>query len=281
MDRCTFEKLVTDFLLDPARNIITKQDAIDDSMIGLQLFDEPIFGYADAKDELFSQFRDDKKITYHRFMTPCEWMEGAKSVVSIFAPFTKEVRVSNRGGKLPSHGWLHSRYEGQIRLRELSYYIKEEIEKAGYNCVVPGTDSRIEVAIGHNDIKHREILNSDYGCNWSERHVAFASGLGTFGLSRGLITRKGMAGRFASAICDIEFEPTERKYTGIYDYCTMCGACIRKCPVETISFDEGKGHEKCSRYLEEVREKFSPRYACGKCQVGVPCESGIPKRKAK
>lgn len=277
MDKNTFEKLVIDFICDPVKNKVSKEDAIDDSMIGLQLFDEPIFGYADAKDELFNQFRDDKKITNHRFMTPCEWMDSAKSVVSIFAPFTKEVRVSNRGGKLPSHGWLHSRYEGQNRLRELSYYIKEQMESAGYSCVVPGIDSRIEVAIGHNDIKHREILNSDYGCNWSERHVAFASGLGTFGLSRGLITRKGMAGRFASAICDIEFEPTKREYTDVYEYCTMCGACIRNCPVETISLDKGKGHEKCSRYLEQVHDKFSPRYGCGKCQVGVPCENGIPK----
>jgi epoxyqueuosine reductase QueG len=281
MNKSTFEKLVTDFLCDPLRNKVSKEDAIDEGMIGLLMFDNPIFGYANAKDPLFNEFHDDKKITNNRFMTPCEWMEDAKSVVSIFAPFTKEVRESNRGGKLPSHGWLHARFEGQNRLRKLSCYIKDDIEKAGYNCVVPGIDSRIEVAIGHNDITHREIVDSDYGCNWSERHVAFAAGLGTFGLSRGIITRKGMAGRFASVICDIEFEPTKREYTDVYEYCTMCGACIRNCPVETISFEKGKGHEKCSKYLEVVRNKFSPRYACGKCQVGVPCESGIPRRKAR
>jgi epoxyqueuosine reductase QueG len=247
-------------------------------MIGLELFDEPIFGYADAHDELFGEFRDDKKITNHRFMTPCEWMNGAKSVVSIFAPFTKQVRESNRGGKMPSHEWLHARIEGQKALREVSNYIKNTLEEKGYSCVAPGIDSRVKVAIGHKDITHREVLNSDYGCNWSERHVAFAAGLGTFGLSRGLITRKGMAGRFLSVICDIEFEPTKRDYTEVYEYCTMCGACMRNCTVGAISFDKGKEHKPCGEYLEEVRDLFSPRYGCGKCQVGVPCESGIPKK---
>ena len=33
---------------------------------------------------------------------------------------------------------------------------------------------------------------------WSERHVAYVSGLGTFGLSGGLITAKGQAVRLGS-----------------------------------------------------------------------------------
>ena len=34
---------------------------------------------------------------------------------------------------------------------------------------------------------------SPYISTWSERHAMYAAGLGTFGLSKGLITKKGMA----------------------------------------------------------------------------------------
>ena len=92
----------------------------------------------------------------------------------------------------------------------------------------------------------------DYGftSNWSERHIAFVCGLGTFGLSRGLITKAGIAGRFASLVTDLEFEPVLREYDGLYDYCTNCGACIRRCPVNAISFEKGKAHEPCASFLD-------------------------------
>lgn len=76
---------------------------------------------------------------------------------------------------------------------------------------------------------------------WSERHAAYVCGLGTFGLSKGLITKKGIAGRFTSLITDLPLLADERAYTDVYEYCT--------------------------------------RYGCGLCQVRVPCEAGIPKKK--
>ena len=112
--------------------------------------------------------------------------------------------------------------------------------------------------------------------SWSERHAAFACGLGTFGLSKGLITEKGVCGRFGSIITDLELPPDERNYKEVYEYCNMCGVCITHCPVNAISLDKGKNSSLCSKFLDEVREKHAPRYGCGKCQVSVPCESGIP-----
>jgi epoxyqueuosine reductase QueG len=108
--------------------------------------------------------------------------------------------------------------------------------------------------------------------------VAFVCGLGTFGLSRGIITRRGMAGRLGSIVTKLELEPDEKTYKDIYEYCTMCGACARKCPVNAISLENGKDHKPCSDFLDMTEEKYKPRYGCGKCQVSVPCERKIPKK---
>ena len=74
---------------------------------------------------------------------------------------------------------------------------------------------------------------------------------------------------------------TGRRYTGIDDYCIRCGACARKCPAQAISLEHGKNNVLCNAHLEKMKEKYSPRYGCGKCQVGVPCESSAPGLKRK
>ena len=111
---------------------------------------------------------------------------------------------------------------------------------------------------------------------WSERHAAYACGLGTFGLSRGIITEKGMAGRLASILLDEVLIPDTRNYTGIYDYCIRCGVCIPKCPAGAISLENGKDNVLCREWAQKMRDLYKPRYGCGKCQLGVPCEHGIP-----
>lgn len=276
------EKLVIDFIQDTKKNYISKTEAIDESVIGLKLFDTPIVGYADANDALFETFRTDEKITYGRFMQPKEWLKEAKTVVSIFLPYSKQIKIGNsKDMKKPSKEWLHGRYEGQILINEFSEYLKSMLINNGYKCVVPSLDPRFKGIIGTRAYKDKSLNNSDYGCNWSERHVAYVAGLGTFGLSKGLITKKGITGRFTSIITDLEHEPTKRDYQGVYDYCTMCGACISNCPPKAITLEDGKNHTLCSRFLDWTLEKYNPRYACGKCQVKVPCANGIPLGRRK
>lgn len=126
-----------------------------------------------------------------------------------------------------------------------------------------------------------------YISTWSERHAAYAAGLGTFGLSKGLITKKGMAGRFGSVITNAEFSPSIRSYSSPFEYCIMCGACMEKCPVGAIDkargYALGKDQLICGPYVGS--SKLPPhgphqriRYGCGKCQSGVPCESSLPKK---
>ncbi len=229
---------------------------------GMKMYDEPILGFADASDEIFNLFKE-KAVGSH-YVLPNEWLESAKTVVSVFLPFSEELRNSNKlDPEMPSEEWLYGRIEGQKLVNKICTELSEVVAECGYACACPTLTP-----------KTSEVRFSS--C-WSERHTAFACGIGTFGLSKGLITEKGMAGRLFSLIISAELEPTPRTYKDINEYCTMCGKCIKNCPASAISKD-GKVDKICSDYLDITKEKFAPRYGCGKCQVNVPCEAKKPRR---
>lgn len=261
------------FVEDDSENYISAEQAISPELAGMRLYDTPLLGAARASDSLFTELKEEDAIGPH-FMLPCEWMKSAKTVLSFFLPYTREIRRANAAnGKEPAPQWLHGRAEGHMFLMKACGYLKGLIEDGGGAVLVPAWDDRFWMS---DTPKRAELENYGFTSNWSERHIAFVCGLGTFGLSKGLITKAGMAGRFASLITDLELEPVKREYTGLYEYCTSCGTCIRRCSVHAISFERGKDHGICSRFLEFTKEKYAPRYGCGKCQTGVPCESRIP-----
>ncbi len=239
----------------------------------VSLYEMPVCGFASASDELFLRFREETVIG-RLFLTPEEWLPEAKTVVSLFFPFSDIVRSTNAEDRMrPSVPWVYARFEGQEYINGFMRRLQETLFEAGIRTCVPSLDPRFEI----NPVTlegEEEDLHVD--SRWSERHSAYVCGLGTFGMSRGLITDKGMAGRFASILTDAEFEPDSRDYSGVYDYCIRCGACAVNCPASAITMERGKNNLKCRRYVEAMKKLYAPRYGCGKCQVGVPCECGIP-----
>lgn len=281
MDKQGLIKMSTDFLENSEDNIITKEIALSHKVIGMKIFEAPIFAFGDSEDEGFKSLKDPLAVGQH-FLLPNEWLPSAKTVISFFLPFTEAIKKGNvRDMNWPSQEWLHGRIEGQSLLNKLCHYVKAELVGAGYNSIVPSQEKRFWSKTGFNGASQSFNGMNDtlsYTSNWSERHVAFVCGLGTFGLSKGIITEKGMAGRLGSIVTELYLTPSERDYTDIYEYCTMCGACARNCPVNAISIEDGKNHNICSNFLDITSEKYKPRYGCGKCQVKVPCESRIPRR---
>lgn len=241
------------------------------------IFDAPLIGFSSASDEIFRSFRKKEIIGTH-FFSPIEWLPSAKTVVSFFLPFTDEICVSNRADRRePSVEWLYGRIEGQTFIVTYMTALKHLLESNGIDVCVPCMDDRFDLI--YETISTEGETNIHVNSRWSERHAAYACGLGTFGLSRGLISEKGMAGRYTSMILSEKWETTGRKYTGFDDYCVRCGACMRNCPVQAITLESGKNNFICKTYLDKMKVKYSPRYGCGKCQVGVPCERRAPGLK--
>ena len=255
----------------------TEGNSIDIPGIGeTVLFDESIMGFASVEDDIFEVFRR-KEVIGANYFGPGEWLPEAQSVISFFLPFSETVRASNRTDRTdPSREWMYARIEGQEFIGKYMDAVRHFLEEQGIAACVPALDERFEVKIEPTAKGLRPDFHAD--SRWSERHAAYACGLGTFGLSRGLITEKGMAGRFASIIVAAGFDPTGRKYTGIDDYCIKCGICAKNCPAKAISLKHGKNNLKCHMHVETMKKKYSPRYGCGKCQVGVPCEFRSPVR---
>lgn len=272
MNRELIIAMATNFVEEAVANRVARDVAISPDLAGMRMFQAPIFGFGAVDDPYFSRLQEWTAVGPH-FQLPTDWLPGAKTVVSFFLPFTQAVTQGNsKEMSWPSAEWLHARIEGQAFVASLSQFLQAELQASGHKCVVPALDQRFWLKT--------DPANDQFTSNWSERHVAFVCGLGTFGLSKGLITRQGMAGRFGSLVTELCLPPDVRAYEDIYEYCSFCGACVRNCPAQAISIEKGKNHLLCSAFLDRTKAAFAPRYGCGKCQVLVPCASRIPVRIA-
>lgn len=255
-------------------NMITPQQALAPPLAGLQIFDAPLLGFGRADDPLFDTFLSPQIIGPH-YLTPKQWMPGSVSVVSFFLPFTAAVRHANRQNfSWPALAWLHARIEGQALVTQLARHLCKGLQQRGYTAMIPLLDERFRI----DDAPFPGDRQFRFGntTNWSERHAAYVCGLGTFSLSRALITRRGTAGRLGSLLTDAPIEPDERPYRTYDAYCTHCGTCIRHCPVGAITLQGGKSNALCGRMVMDTNIAYGDYYGCGKCQVAVPCESAIP-----
>ncbi|MDR2051338.1 MAG: 4Fe-4S binding protein [Deltaproteobacteria bacterium] len=278
-EREELEELCRKFTAVSEKNFITAEQAISADLAGMRIYDPPVLGVAAADDPLFESLRLPEVVGAH-FIPPKVWLPEAASVISFFLPFSDAVLAANaRHPSEPAPEWLHARWEGQMMLDALSGHLEGCLRRAGRPALAPGLDRRFRSNGAGNDVPAAlSPALPAFSSNWSERHVAYVCGLGTFGLSAGLITMRGMAGRFGSLITALPLPPDKRPYTSHMEYCIRCGACARRCPAAAISLEQGKKHSLCAPFLGKTRERHDPRYGCGKCQVRVPCQRRIPSR---
>ncbi len=238
------------------------------------MFEKPLLGFASATDPIFKKFSQEH-IIGSLFRQPRDWLPTAVTVVSYFLPFSEFVRRVNPNSTLPTVEWLHGRFLGENFNERLRKFLVAELKGLGGEALAPAIDQdfRADYQI--------------YSSNWSERHVAYAAGLGSFGLNRSLITAKGVAGRFGSVITDLKFPVTARLGGNPFENCPFlvnqnCGVCIKRCPAGAITA-QGKNKSACYYYMfiedhvRKLRDKYGYIHSiCGKCQINVPCENSIP-----
>jgi len=260
---------------------------------GSPIFEEPLVGFADGDDTLFQDY---KRIIGDFHLTPREALVkdlrenlsveqpefDGTSVICWTLPIARETRLANRKmAEGPSRHWNNVRWLGQDLNDRLARHVVSLLEENGYRAVAPDQTPFFKI----------RRLPDGFASNWSHRHAAYAAGLGTFSLSDGFITPKGIAMRCNSIVTDLKLPATPRDYASHVANCPFlmngsCGACIKRCPAGAIS---PKGHDKnrCLENLMATQKHWleEPGYigtyaGCGLCQTGVPCESRIPRIKA-
>jgi len=200
------------------------------------------------------------------------------TVISWILPQTEATKRDQRKEThWPSERWARTRIFGEEVNDRLRVHLVKDLSSEGVEAVAPQLSP---LWSGKRTEKY------GFASTWSERHAAYAAGLGTFGLSDGLITPKGKAHRCGSVVARISVHPSPRSYANHHAYCLfyakgICGTCMRRCPAEAIS-EKGHDKEKCSSYLNKTHSYVEAHYGfkgygCGLCQTGVPCESRIPK----
>lgn len=251
---------------------------------GSPIFDEPLIGIADGDDPIFQDY---KRIIGPHHLTPREALSnggGAPTktqvirVVSWILPITRLTRESNAAMSTePSRHWTHTRHYGEIFNDELRLDVQTYLREAGVNAIAPAISDGFHVIRG---------IPGGPTSSWSERHAAYAAGLGTFGLCDGFLTPVGKAMRCGSVVVSLNLPATPRQFRSHVSACPYlvngsCGECIKRCPVGAIGPD-GHDKAKCAAFQDEtllpLRERHGvPITGCGLCQTGVPCESGIPQ----
>jgi epoxyqueuosine reductase len=276
VDSVWIEATIENFIASPANSM--KNEANEPA------WDKPIVGYSNGADPLYDFYKQDIGNFYVR---PLEFMKhtypdlklkpGQLTVISWILPQTTATKIDHRKEtQWPSERWARTRIFGEEVNDQLRRHVVKALLDAGVEAVAPMI----------SPLWHQETSEKyGFASTWSERHAAYAAGLGTFGLSDGLITPKGKAHRVGSVIVNVFIPPSERRYKDHHAYCLFyakktCGACIRKCPARAIS-EKGHDKEKCGSYVHNteayVKANFGFKgYGCGLCQVGVPCESRIP-----
>jgi epoxyqueuosine reductase len=274
--------LIRDFIATSPYNTLrnqTKDPAWEDALIG----------FASGADQIWQQYKE--------YVGPFHWTpwevfnqhcraEKADieelTVISWVLPQREAVRKANRRTKkYPSEAWARVRIYGEEFNVALRRHVADSLSQLGYAAIAPMLVSNWTIV---------KSARFSYASSWSERHAAHAAGLGTFGLCDGLITARGKAVRLGSVVAKIGIEPTPRPYSDHHAYCLFfaegtCGKCIDRCPARAIT-RTGHDKEKCRKHLVRSREYVKKAYVfegygCGLCQVGVPCEAGIPVKAAR
>ena len=247
-------------------------------------FAKPLVGFARGDDPLFEAYKEHVGPFY---MSPWEVFAVTfgdarvrpenLSVISYILPQTEATKADNRREKrYPSERWARARIFGEevnVRLRK---HLAAELNAKGFRAVAPALTPQFSMRISPK---------YGFSSTWSERHAAYAAGLGTFGLCDGMITPVGKAMRAGSVVVELGLPATPRPYADHRAGCLffnkgICKKCAARCPAGAIT-EAGKDKALCFQYVRKmsayVKAHFGfEGYGCGLCQTGVPCESKVP-----
>jgi len=223
-----------------------------------------LVGFADALDPDFLKLKTSID-PFHRL--PRDVLPGAKTIVSFFIPFAREIVVANKRHPFVAEEWA--------------------VAYSETNQLIDGICSSLATRLGREGVKANwepPTHNFDkerMASYWSHKSVAKIAGLGSFGLNQMLITDSGCAGRFGSIVIDASIPPTPKSKIERCPYLVdqSCVTCVERCPNHALTItglDKHRCYQRCLEadkaysHLAQTRGLPGPFDVCGKCSVG-PC----------
>ena len=242
----------------------------------------PLVGFADARCDGIKRL---KELVSPEHVMPWEVLEDATIIIAYFVPFSKALGETNACTGLASPQWALAYEQTNAMFNALNDNLIHKLRLAGYHAAVSPEATTFD----------RDKLIS----HWSQRHIAYLAGLGSFGINNMLITKEGCCGRYSTIVTNL---PVVADHPIKTDYCLYkkngtCGVCTRHCSSGALTCD-GYDRKKCFAVLlknAEVYTDFGSSYTnedgtgsnstgsevCGKCVVHIPCATCAPGVKIR
>ena len=258
-------KKLTDLINNSVQDYMSRDDIAT-------TFGTPIVGFADAWHPFIQSLRNHIDEIH---LVPQDVIPDAKTVICYFVPFTKELAKTNDPeDRLASAQWARAYEELNALFAQLNQEIIDFLTENGFKAAVTEQATTFD---------QKKLVSL-----WSQRHFAYAAGLGTFGLNNMLITAQGCCGRYSSVVTDMDVPhagPLPEEHC-LYKKNGSCMKCVEMCPAGALSKD-GYDRQKCYAICQEnalVHNSYGSSYdngsgeansvgseVCGKCVTGAPC----------
>ena len=275
---------------------------LPDRFGGGRIFDRPLIGVSGGDDPIFLKFKD---VVGPKHLTPAEMWEQSGlpveenlaarlRIVSIIFPYVELIRRESKSTvEMPAEIYSVGRNFANAFMDDVLEKTVAFFQGKGYRAASGMRSPAFQIIVNENPVSVYSV--------WSERHMAFAAGLGTFSLHEGFISKVGCNIRITSVITDAPFEATPRKSDDPYANCLFyakgkCRRCAERCPGNAIS-EQGHDKLKCYLYGQVVQKEMTQRLkdllkphlryingkeewsypvGCAFCQFDVPCMDRNP-----
>ena len=227
------------------------------------LWRRPLVRFAAADDAGFARLRETVDPGHH---IPQDYLPDAKNVLSWFLPFLPEVGRNNLEGSSCSAQWA----DAYLVTNEMAAWINCQLVEFIQNEL--GSVAAIPVDAGMISMENSRS-------RWSQRHVAYLAGHGTFGKNNMLISDAGSVGRYFSIVTTLDVQPDmpvlEERCLWKQD--GSCGLCMKRCEAGALTAD-GFDRFQCLRQCIKNMERYPGADVCGKCTVELPCSYENPMK---
>jgi len=200
---------------------------------------------------------------------PSSLMQGARSVIVLGIPVERTILAT-----APSVYYSEHYKTINSILDHAAQRITMELRIMGHQAIPVPRD-------GYRGI---EGLRRDPSFFFSHRHAAYLAGMGTFGISNMLLTKKnGPRIRFVSVVTDAELPYASPIKDSI---CTECMKCTAECPCGAVGSETYPAgiteKQRCVEFSAPLRDRgHSP---CGRCifvcPVGEDANGPLPTDEA-